>query len=493
MVLPWLQKVRALAANPKRLQAAVLSFSGTVVLTTVAVGGLMVTIRALGAFQGAELNAYDRLLRRRADEGMDQRLLVVGITEEDIQTRSEFPIHDGTLATALTKLDAMQPRAIGLDIARDIPQGDGREALLQILAKSDRIIAGCKLSSRNEFGVPAPAVVPPERIAFTDLPLDAKGIIRRSLLVSTPMPSRIPPLESSLCNDPAPNNLVMSLSLALARQYLAAEGIFLEPTESHELKFGEVVLRRLGDRSGGYANTGAIDYQVMLNYRTTLQPVRVVSLGDVLADKVDAAWVQDRIVLVGYTATMAKDVFFTPFSVGDQDELAMPGVVIHAQATSQILSAVLQNRPLIWYWPWLIEALWIVGWSLAGGLIAWMVRKPLVLLLAEGGAILLLYGISALVFVSGGWLPLVPAAYGLVISTFSVVILDRANRSGYTQAIYEQMKEKVQGAIKPQIQIDQEKRQREVAEITETGYFQDLVARAKEIREKRAKEVSDAS
>jgi hypothetical protein len=48
------------------------------------------------------------------------------------------------------------------------------------------------------------------------------------------------------------------------------------------------------------------------------------------------------------------------------------------------------------------------------------------------------------------------------------------------------LKEKVQGVIKPIVEIDQEKRAHQVAEITESSYFKNFQQRAKDIRERRA-------
>ncbi len=49
----------------------------------------------------------------------------------------------------------------------------------------------------------------------------------------------------------------------------------------------------------------------------------------------------------------------------------MPGVLIHATATSQILSAALDGKGLFWYWDEGQEILWIAVWSLVGGCLAW--------------------------------------------------------------------------------------------------------------------------
>lgn len=488
MIQSCLQEIRNVMRNPRKLTAIALGFSGTVMLTSVVVTGLVAVVRGLGGLEGFELSAYDSFMRLRPAAGVDERLLVVGISEEDIQTRQEFPIHDGTLAEALEKLDALQPRAIGLDIARDVPQGDGRDRLLRVVQNSERLIVGCKLSSAGEPGIPPAPGTPVERTAFTDFRQDNRGIIRRSILISTPTPSSVPLPTQHPCNEVSPENQMLSLSFSLAVKYLAAENIPLEPANEREVRLGSVVLHPMGPRVVGYHNTQAEDYQILLNYRAAEGAVRQVTLTDVLENRVDPTWVRDRLVLVGYTAKLSKDVFFTPFSVGDRDELSMPGVVIHAQSASQILSAVLNGRPLIWYWSGGVEWMWMLGWALVGGFLAWVVRNPLWFIVSQGGAILLLLGSCFLLFLVGGWVPLVPPAIALVISASSVVLLDRANKGGYTQAIYEQVKEQVQGALKPTIEIDQDKRQREVEEITQSTYFQDLITRAREIREKRQRE-----
>ncbi|NEP15515.1 MAG: EAL domain-containing protein, partial [Leptolyngbya sp. SIO4C1] len=108
-----------------------------------------------------------------------------------------------------------------------------------------------------------------------------------------------------------------------------------------------------------------------------------------------------------------KDMFLTPYSTAYTDELQMPGVVVHAQMVSQILSAVLDRQPLMWFWTQWQEYLWILVWALVGGWLAWQLKQPVWL----GGAILLalggLTGISWLTFRYAGWIPLVPPIIAL--------------------------------------------------------------------------------
>ncbi len=109
------------------LPPGLLSFAGTVLLTSLIVAGAIVGLRELSALEGLELGAYDVLMRSRPEKGLDQRIVVVGINDEDIQTRKEYPIHDGTLAKTLKKLEEKGARIIGIDILRDVPQSMRRE------------------------------------------------------------------------------------------------------------------------------------------------------------------------------------------------------------------------------------------------------------------------------------------------------------------------------------------------------------------------------
>ena len=59
----------------------------------------------------------------------DPRILLVTVTERDIQKHGTWPLPDGILAEAVEMLGRHQPRAIGLDIYRDIPVPPGSARL----------------------------------------------------------------------------------------------------------------------------------------------------------------------------------------------------------------------------------------------------------------------------------------------------------------------------------------------------------------------------
>ncbi|EDX77981.1 hypothetical protein MC7420_7719 [Coleofasciculus chthonoplastes PCC 7420] len=453
----------------------IMAFGGTVVLTSVVVTGVIVGLRQLGALEGSELKAYDQLVRSRPESEPSDRVLVVGISEEDIRNYNQFPITDATLATLLKKLADYQPRAIGIDIGRDVPIGEGREDLIQVIEQNDNMVAACVMSSATEPGTPPAPGTPPERVGFADMQLDRDQVIRRTALVSFPPFVEPLPENPHLCQDP--DSLLYSLPFRLATSYLEQEGIEEELTTPEEfIKLDSTIFLPLEDQSGNYSYTGAFDYQIMINWSGE-NAIKQVTLTDVLEGNIDPNLVTDRVVLVGYTASTANDDFATPFSAAAQDRVLMPGVVLHAQVVSQIMTTVLEGRPLIWYWSQGTEILWIFLWSVVGGTLAWKIRRPWILLPAAIVGSGILYGICYALFVQqSGWIPLVPPAVGLVLTTFSVVIIDR-----YGQVVAKTVKK----LLRINIEIDETQKEEQVAQILETDSFQDIQIRADQLRRRR--------
>jgi adenylate cyclase len=316
------------------------------------------------------------MVRWRPDEQPDSRLLVVGITEADIQKVKEWPIPDRKIAEILQKLEKMQPAVIGLDVLRDVTLGDGRQELTKVLQKSDRIIGVCLVTDGNPDnpGSPPPPGMPENRVGFADFGVDPGGILRRSLLFMKP-----PTIEGNssvdkhLCNDNS--QVLTSFNLQLALRYLQGQKIYPKLVDQ-SLWLGKTQLKRLQSNDGGYTNADARGYQILINYRSRRQVANQVRITDVLEGKVDPHLVKDKIVLIGYTTETVKDLFYTPYSGQQQNKQFMPGIVAHAQVVSQILSTVLDNRPMFWFWPEWAEILWISGWSIVGGTLASRIAHP---------------------------------------------------------------------------------------------------------------------
>lgn len=449
----------------------------TVLLTTVAVAATLIGVRQIGLLQPLELSLFDQMTRLQPDRGPDDRLLVVGVTENDIQTYG-YPLNDQTVVQLLKMLEQSEPTAIGLDIIRDVPQEPGRAELLKYFQQTELTLGVCHIHDDTTPGFPPPPGLPDSAIGFANLPIDPGGIVRRAALTIVPPKSTEAAANAAAANAAnfcnTSEDALPSLGLLLALQYLDKKGI--KPDESaSQLKLGDTEFRQIDPDAGGYRHADTGGYQILLDYRSAQNVARQVSLTDVLTGKLDPNWVKQHLVLIGYTARSVKDELQTPYSTGDGQRQPMPGVLIHAQIASQILSSVLDRRPQIWYWSDGIEMLWIVGWAVAGGLLTWRLRHPLGLGVAVVVGVTGLFGLSWALFSQAGWIPLAPAALAFVLAAGGVIVVDR----GYAKALYQGVK----GFLKLDIAIDIEQKDREVAAITESDYFRQLETKGGKLRQ----------
>ncbi|PSB24847.1 CHASE2 domain-containing protein [Stenomitos frigidus] len=396
--------------HPKGFRLAALSIG----VASLAVTGFILGMRQLGMLQPLELAVYDHMVQASPDAGLDPRLLVVGITEADITAQKQFPIPDRTLAQAINALQSAQPRVIGLDLLRNLPQEPGRTELLAVL-KAPNVIAITTLGSANPPAIPAPAEVPLNRVGFNDVMLDPGDIVRRNLLFA----------DSTTPTSQTPVTFY-SFSARLALAYLAVQKLGLQQRSSDPdlFQLGKTPFSPLEKNSGGYQAIDAHGYQVLLKYhgRTI---ARQVSLSDVLSGKVQPDWVKDKVVLMGTTAASGKDFFSTPYSSASEETPRMAGVMVHAQMVSQLLSAALDGQPLVWFWTEWVEALWIAAWAAIGGVLAWYIRQPLVLVISGTALLIGLAAIGFNLFLQQGWIPLVAPAIAAT-ATGGMVIAYRA-------------------------------------------------------------------
>ena len=111
---------------------------------------------ALGeALQSWELGSFDSLVRLQPDFYGDPRLLVVAILRQIFKLWGDLRFPSKAIAQTLTKLQKYQPKVIGLDLYRDLPQPPGNQELLTQL-KAPNVVGIDKLSDSDSPGVPAP-------------------------------------------------------------------------------------------------------------------------------------------------------------------------------------------------------------------------------------------------------------------------------------------------------------------------------------------------
>jgi CHASE2 domain-containing sensor protein len=378
-------------------------------------------MRSLGVLQSIELNAFDLMMQLRPAEKPDPRLLIVKVTAEDIQKLGgEYPISDRTLLKLLQKLQSHQPRVIGLDIYRDRPEGTGRVSLIEYLQKNNNIIPICIVpSTKIPQGVAPPSGISSKQLGFGDVIRDSDSIARRHLLAMEP------PAAASC-------SASYALSFQLVFRYLQAEGVSLKFLSEHQWQLGSVVLERLESNNGFYHKKSQLQgFQLLLNYRVAPSPQQIaeqVTLSDILNNQVEPDFIKDKIIIIGVTDPTVEDNFYTPY------HQEIRGLLLHAQMVSQLLSAVKDQRSILWFSPLWVEIFWIWLWSVVGGIIAWYSRLlPLNFGIKITGAIISLNGICfVLLLTKGALLPIIPSALTL-LTAGGIIIVHRVFQTHRSQ------------------------------------------------------------
>ncbi len=402
-------EILAAARRLARQQAGQLRFGwrwlgGTAALVTLAV----MLVRLTGLLQGMEWAALDYSFQLRSPPPASSRVTIVAIDEADLQALGRFPVPDGVLAEAIAALKQLQPRAIGLNMYRELPVEPGSEDLAAIFANTEQLIGVAKVSGDP---IPPPAILAErDRVAFADQVIDGDGKVRRILLSLAPEAGD---------RAGASGSQMMSISARLALDYLAAEGVTPQPLDDQGtiIRLGRATIEPLHGSAGGYvrANTGG--YQLLLNYLGEQAQFETVSLRDLRAGRVPRAAIADRIVLIGLTAASGNLLFQTPYS----NRLAgtppwMAGVTIQANAIAALLRGALEGRP-----PGLqtrsqgLEWLWTALWASLGATLGWSVpdwRRGVGLGLLAAA----LLAIAQLLFLQALWLPVVPPLLALVLA-----------------------------------------------------------------------------
>lgn len=388
-----------------------------VLIATPSVAGVVLLLRFAGLLQLLEWSAYDQFMQMRPREAIDTRIVIVEINEADVRRVVQWPMPDAVLARLLEKIKQQQPKAIALDLYRDLPVEPGHAALVNVYRTTPNLIGIQKGVGNSKFleVAPPPELSQRDQVGANDALVDADGKLRRSLLY----------LEDNQ------GNFVFTLGMTLALRELESRGITPKIVAGTKLQIGKALFEPFSGNDGGYMRENDQGYQVLLNYRGPKGSFQKLSMTDIMQNRVPLNLLRDRIVLIGVTAESLKDVFYTPYSsrlFGAPER--MPGVETHANLTSQILSSALENRPLIKTWAEPVEILWIAVWAAIGATLSWSQRfkqghatqwtplKASTLLVAGGVLVGCAYG----AFLSSWWIPVVPPLLALVGAVGAITV-----------------------------------------------------------------------
>ena len=398
-----------------------------VVLPGLVVVGLVTGARLMGIFETSELAALDRLsLRCPTSSRGSEPVVLVGISETDIQTLGGIPISDRDLSQAVQTIRESGAKVIGLNLFRDMPVEPGQAAWNETLARSQQpgqiptIGSQVVLNADSLLNVQPPPQLPSERVGFVDVVMDGDGRLRRSLLAARDWDGQ----------------LQLALGLRLSEAYLKTQNITRQPLQqsTSPIKFGKVALPRTTPYSGGYSNAMSGGNQLQLNFCAQQQPLPFISFGDVLKGQFESEQLRDRVVLIGMTAASVKDTFFTDAlsethlsqsNGGVGVNRMIYGVEYHGYTTRQIIQTVLRQAPSLRVIPNSLEYAAILMLGIGGIALGIVIRSSAGSLIALALSSAALIGVAYGALLLGWWLPLVPMLTALLGSGLITALFDR--------------------------------------------------------------------
>ncbi|HZC65657.1 MAG TPA: adenylate/guanylate cyclase domain-containing protein [Candidatus Dormibacteraeota bacterium] len=318
----------------------------------------------LGMLEKPELQGYDVLVAKQHAQEPPAEILYVDFDEDTVEQYNAFPIPRALLGDLLQKISSGKPAVIGLDVILDKPrvQADDKR-LASIIADGGNVIV---VDEYGFLSFPPREPLPnfadaAAAVALADVPMDADGAARSMVLV---------------INTPGFHRL--SFPVAVASYY--------SDLKLHQDKQGNIFF---GDARIPPANTAA---SAWIHFSPSA-PVRAISVKTVLADGFDASIFSGKIVMVGQTSELGKDLFVTPVTqagvqIHEQGSSAprdkLSGTEVHAAAVATLLKAQFIRRLSA-------TPLWATGAALAFLVIALAFRThwyvALTMYLALAGAI----------------------------------------------------------------------------------------------------------
>jgi len=372
-------------------------------------------VRRGGYLQGVEMSITDEYYKyRKPTRKEEPRIVILGIEEEDI-TRSDigYPLFDKQLADALKKLVSLKPKAIGVDLYRDLPVPitsnftpsiaeyftKEKTILDEVLVQNKNIICITKLGDKDHPTIKPPPAIKDSvdfggQVSCNDISVDTvDNLIRRGMLFQ----------------DDMDGNTFYSFTLQLAVQLLGQDFIS-QPDENDPalLQLGKARLRPFEGNEGPYSNHPGGGFTYLLD---NLGPKEFTTFtfSQFIDGEITENDIKDKLVLLGATAESLHDYSATPYNMKE------PGIEIHAQMLDQILRMVeLGDEPIKTY-STTTESILIFVFALLGVALAISGRSVLLLVLSSLVLVFGLIGVSVLLFKNyNTWIPVLPMLLSLL-------------------------------------------------------------------------------
>jgi adenylate cyclase len=347
-------------------------------------------IQKNGYLQASELHSFDKLLSNRPVLDIDPRIVIIGEMETDI-ARFGYPMSDKIFTDVIQKLENQKVRVIGIDKYRDKPVSPGTKALKEILNQYQNIVWIFFTGNNKQDKISAPAALNnnPERLGFNDMLEDSDGVMRRGLLFLD-----------------VEENTYYAFSLLISLHYLAAENIAAQNDEQGNLNLNGMSLPKLPENFGAYRDVDTKAYQIMLDYPGLPNSFPFFSLSDLLDGKIPPEALQDKIVLIGGTASSLGDYKILP------GEIRRFGVENHAFIISQLLKSALDHKKPLESFSQIQQSLWLFLWCFIGAITGGRRNRLWRTLLFIGVEIGILLASSQFLLNAGWWMTLISPLLG---------------------------------------------------------------------------------
>ncbi len=332
----------------------------TRLLTRIAISAIVLAVFVMHASSSPRFEIIDRMenylydvrVRLTMPGGIDERIVIVDIDEASQVQLGQWPWERDTLADIIDVLfDDYEITALGFDVLfAEAGRGGGNEAFAESFIARN-IITGFVFKdslSKNEpefTGALPAALIPESDLADFNVPfVDAAGytgslpalqenaagggFFDSPLIDSDGVFRRAPLLQRYR------GNLYPTLALALTHTALGSPPVGFKFAGSER---GGIDLEafRLGDREIPVNEQVA----VFIPFRGPQESFRFIPARDIVNKTAPAAWLTDKIVLVGASAAGLLDLRSTP--VGQR----YIGVEVHANLVAGLLDGTIRQQP----------------------------------------------------------------------------------------------------------------------------------------------------
>lgn len=321
---------------------------------------LLVGLAALGGWTRAVDNRLYDLAAGWAAGAPDERILIVEIDDESLRDLGRWPWPRNVHGALLERLAAARPRAIGYDVLLLEPSEDDMAVAAAMKRTGPVLLPALVLRDRGDDELIRPTPVLAQgaaAVGVAEVILDDDGVVRRAD-TATPVNGRTLPQMTAMLARYGQPNVIFPRSQP-----------FLLPMAQREA-------------------------------------FRRVSFSSVTKGEVPAAFIRDKLVLVGATADGMGDIYPVPSSAG--------GLMAGVQIQANLLSALLTGRTIA---PVSATALVLLSllpvWLL---LVAFLRLRPVVNLRLSLVATVGIMALSlALVPLGHLWFPPGPALLGIIL------------------------------------------------------------------------------